>query len=178
MLEKAVFGGGCFWCVEAVLQNMKGIMSIVPGYSGGSTPNPTYEQVCTGTTGHAEVVEVNFNPQIMSYSDLLRIFFTLHDPTTLNQQGNDKGTQYRSVIYYVGETQKTVAEQVMHEIESGSLWAAPLVTELKPLTHFWPAELLHHDYFKHNPHSGYCAAVIAPKVSKMRKVFHDRYQIN
>ncbi|MFT8596425.1 peptide-methionine (S)-S-oxide reductase MsrA [Acetobacter orientalis] len=177
MPEKAVLGGGCFWCVEAVLKNMKGIVSIVPGYAGGQTQNPTYEQVCTGTTGHAEVVEVTFDPQIMSYSDLLRIFFTLHDPTTLNRQGNDIGTQYRSAIYYSGQEQKLTAQHVMQDIETQHVWPNPLVTELQQLQQFWPAEPKHHDYFNRNPNTGYCAAVVAPKVAKMRKLFSDRYTL-
>ncbi|OUJ03841.1 methionine sulfoxide reductase A [Acetobacter orientalis] len=177
MPEKAVLGGGCFWCVEAVLKNMKGIVSVVPGYAGGQTQNPTYEQVCTGTTGHAEVVEVTFDPQIMSYSDLLRIFFTLHDPTTLNRQGNDIGTQYRSAIYYSGQEQKLTAQHVMQDIENQHVWPNPLVTELQPLQQFWPAEPMHHDYFNRNPNTGYCTVVVAPKVAKMRKIFSDRYTL-
>lgn len=176
MSEQAVFGGGCFWCVEAVLNGMKGILAVTPGYAGGHTPEPTYEQVCTGTTGHAEVVRVTFDPAIMSYDDLLRIFFTLHDPTTLNRQGNDCGTQYRSVVFYSDDQQKKTAQSVRDEIENSHIWDQKLVTEITLLDHFWPAEELHHDYYSKHPLTGYCAAVIAPKVSKMRKAFFSRYQ--
>lgn len=177
MSENIIFGSGCFWCVEAALKKMKGINAIMPGYAGGHLANPTYEQVCTGTTGHAEVVRVTFNPEIISLDDLLQVFFTLHDPTTLNRQGNDVGTQYRSVIYYASKDQKASAEHVIQDMEAKQLWSAPIVTELAQLSHFWPAEPLHQDYFTHNPNTGYCSAVIAPKVSKMRRIFSDRYQI-
>lgn len=175
MSEIAVIGGGCFWCVEAALKGMKGILSMVPGYAGGHTENPTYKQVCSGDTGHAEVVQITFDPTVISYQDLLRIFFTLHDPTTLNRQGNDVGTQYRSIIFYENEQQKTAALQVKSEIETANIWDGKLVTEIAPLSAFWPAEQMHHNYYELNPNTGYCSAVIAPKVAKMRKLFSDRY---
>ncbi|GAA09161.1 peptide-methionine (S)-S-oxide reductase MsrA [Acetobacter senegalensis] len=175
MPDTAILGGGCFWCVEAVLRDMRGILSLTPGYAGGSTDHPTYKQVCSGNTGHAEVVKVEFDPHTISYDDLLRIFFTLHDPTTLNRQGNDIGTQYRSIIFYKDEQQKEGALAVRAEIEKQNLWEAPLVTAIEPLTTFWPAEEMHHDYYERNPGTGYCTAVIAPKVAKMRKVFAARY---
>ncbi|KAA8389605.1 peptide-methionine (S)-S-oxide reductase MsrA [Acetobacter tropicalis] len=177
MSDTAVLGGGCFWCVEAVLRGMRGILSLTPGYAGGDTEAPTYKQVCSGQTGHAEVVEVEFDPEIISYKNFLKVFFTLHDPTTLNRQGNDIGTQYRSVIFYKDENQKKTAETVKTEIEKENIWGAPLVTIIAPLTTFWPAEKMHHDYYEQNPGTGYCAAVIAPKVAKMRKIFAAHYAL-
>lgn len=173
-VEKAVLGGGCFWCVEAVLKDMSGVISAKSGYSGGHVASPTYQQVCTKTTGHAEVVEVTFDPSIISYADLLRIFFTLHDPTTKDRQGEDIGPQYRSVIFWCNDEQRKTAEAVRAEIEALKIWDAPLVTELSPLEHFWPAEAYHDDYFARNPTQGYCSAVVAPKVAKMRKLFAAR----
>ena len=171
MTETAILGGGCFWCVEAVLVSINGVLSVQSGYAGGKTENPTYKEVCSGLTGHAEVVEVIFDPAVISYAQLLRIFFTLHDPTTLNRQGNDRGTQYRSVIFWTSEEQRETAEAVRQEIEQSGLWNAPLVTQIEPLTTFWPAEAEHDDYFRRNPDNGYCQVVVAPKVVKMRKFF-------
>lgn len=171
MTETAILGGGCFWCVEAVLVSINGVLNVQSGYAGGKTENPTYKEVCSGLTGHAEVVEVIFDPAVISYAQLLRIFFTLHDPTTLNRQGNDRGTQYRSVIFWTSEEQRKTAEAVRQEIEQSGLWNAPLVTQIEPLTQFWPAEVEHDDYFRRNPDNGYCQVVVAPKVVKMRKVF-------
>lgn len=173
-VEKAVLGGGCFWCVEAVLKDMSGVISAKSGYSGGHVASPTYQQVCTKTTGHAEVVEVTFDPSVISYADLLRIFFTLHDPTTKDRQGEDIGPQYRSVLFWCDDKQRKTAEAVKAEIEALKIWDAPLVTELSPLEHFWPAEAYHDDYFARNPTQGYCSAVVAPKVAKMRKLFAAR----
>ncbi|WP_099349171.1 peptide-methionine (S)-S-oxide reductase MsrA [Acetobacter aceti] len=171
MTETAILGGGCFWCVEAVLVSINGVLSVQSGYAGGRTENPTYKEVCSGLTGHAEVVEVTFDPAVISYAQLLRIFFTLHDPTTLNRQGNDRGTQYRSVIFWTSEEQRETAEAVKQEIEQSGLWDAPLVTQIEPLTKFWPAEAEHDDYFSRNPDNGYCQVVVAPKLVKMRKIF-------
>ncbi|MBV1797648.1 peptide-methionine (S)-S-oxide reductase MsrA [Siccirubricoccus sp. G192] len=173
-VEVATLGGGCFWCLDAVYRDLKGVSQVVSGYAGGHQPNPTYEQVCGKRTGHAEVVQVSFDPAVISYADLLRIFFTIHDPTTRDRQGADVGPQYRSVILYHSEEQKRTAEAVMAEITKAGLWDAPLVTELVPLTQFWPGEAEHQDYFTRTPGSGYCRAVIAPKVSKSRKSFADR----
>lgn len=172
--ETATLGGGCFWCLDAVYRDLKGVTQAVSGYAGGHVPNPSYEQVCGKRTGHAEVVQVSFDPAEISYADLLRVFFTIHDPTTKDRQGADIGPQYRSVILYNSEEQKRTAEAVMAEIAASGIWGAPLVTELAPLTDFWPAEPEHQDYFARNPWSGYCRVVIAPKVAKFRKSFADR----
>jgi peptide-methionine (S)-S-oxide reductase len=169
--QTAVFGGGCFWCTEATFQNLKGVSSAVPGYAGGSKPNPTYEQVCTGRSGHAEVVRVTYDPSVVSYKDLLTVFFATHDPTTLNRQGNDSGTQYRSAIFYADEAQKAEAESFMREHAAD--FDGKIVTTLEPLTEFYEAEAYHHDYFKRNPYAGYCMAIISPKVSKLRKQFAE-----
>jgi peptide-methionine (S)-S-oxide reductase len=169
--QTAVFGGGCFWCTEATFQNLKGVSSAVPGYAGGSKPNPTYEQVCTGRTGHAEVVRVTYDSSVVSYKDLLTVFFATHDPTTLNRQGNDSGTQYRSAIFYADEAQKAEAEGFMREHAAD--FDRKIVTTLEPLTEFYEAEEYHHDYFKRNPYAGYCMAIISPKVSKLRKQFAE-----
>ena len=171
MTETAILGGGCFWCVEAVLVSINGVLSVQSGYAGGKTENPTYKEVCSSLTGHAEVVEIIFDPAVISYAQLLRIFFTLHDPTTLNRQGNDRGTQYRSVIFWTSEEQRETAEAVRQEIEQSGLWNAPLVTQIEPLTTFWAAEAEHDDYFRRNPDNGYCQVVVAPKVVKMRQIF-------
>ncbi len=171
--ETAILGAGCFWCVEAVYLTIRGVLSVRSGYAGGHTEHPTYEQVCTGATGHAEVVEVTFDPAIISYAQLLRIFFTLHNPTTLNRQGNDIGTQYRSVIFFTDEAQHKTALEIRDEIEKSDLWDAPLVTQIEPLTTFWPAEAKHEDYLARNPGNPYCQAVVAPKVLKMRKIFAE-----
>jgi len=173
-LELATLGGGCFWCTEAVFSELAGVAKVLPGYSGGTVPHPTYEQVCTGRTGHAEVVQVEFDPTVLSYHDLLTIFLTTHDPTTLNRQGDDIGTQYRSVIFYHSAAHRATAEQVIGELESEKLWRRPIVTELAQFSEFYPAEEYHRDYFRRNPSSGYCRVVIAPKVAKFRKKYAER----
>ena len=172
--ETATLGGGCFWCLEAVFKDLRGVNWVMSGYSGGRNANPTYHEVCSGTTGHAEVVQVKFDPEQLSYADLLRVFFAIHDPTTLNRQGNDIGTQYRSVIFTHSEAQKQTAEAVTKEISDAKIWHAPLVTRIEPFTAFYEAEPEHHDYFARNPWSGYCQVVVAPKVAKFRKQFTDR----
>jgi len=172
--ETATLGGGCFWCMESIFDDLKGVLSVESGYSGGTIANPTYEQVCTGRTGHAEVVQITFDPQIISYKDILRIFFTVHDPTTLNRQGNDVGTQYRSVILYHDERQRKIAEEIEKEIDSRKIWDNPIVTELSRFEAFYDAEGYHQEYFANNPEQPYCRVVIAPKVAKFRKMYHDR----
>jgi len=167
-LQQTVLAGGCFWCLEAVFDQVTGVSHVDSGYAGGSRPHPTYEEVCTGLTGHAEVVRITFNPDIVSFEDLLHIFFTIHDPTTLNRQGADVGTQYRSAIFYNDDKQKAVAEKVMHELSEEGLWANPIVTQLVPLEAFYPAEDYHQQYFARNPNQGYCRMVVAPKVAKFR----------
>lgn len=171
MMAQATLGGGCFWCLEAVYQGVQGVSAVKSGYAGGTVANPSYKEVCTGHTGHAEVVQITFDPAVISYADLLRIFFTIHDPTTPNRQGADVGPQYRSIILTHDEAQRATAEAVMQEIRSAGLWPAPIVTEVKPLEKFWPAEAEHDDYFNRNPGTGYCRAVVAPKVLKFRKSF-------
>jgi peptide-methionine (S)-S-oxide reductase len=173
-IEHATLGGGCFWCLDAAYRDVVGVSEVVSGYAGGHAENPTYEQVCGKRTGHAEVVRVGFDPAVVSYADLLRMFFTLHDPTTKDRQGADVGPQYRSVILTESDAQAATAREVMAEVGAAGVWGAPLVTELAPLGKFWPAEAEHQDYFNRNPWSGYCRAVIAPKVSKFRKGFADR----
>src|SRR5216684_7472875 len=172
--EVATLAGGCFWCVEAAFGQLRGVEGVESGYSGGTVPNPSYEDVCTGTTGHAEVVQITFDPQIVSFADLLHVFFTIHDPTTLNRQGGDVGTQYRSAVFYHSAAQKAAAERVMAELAAEKVWDDPLVTELVPLERFYPAEEYHRDYFRRNPTQGYCRAVIAPKVAKVRKRYLDK----
>lgn len=169
-IEVITLGGGCFWCVEAVFEQIRGVRKVTSGYSGGTTANPTYNEVCGGRTGHAEVVQVEFDPHTVSLQDLLEVFFTTHDPTTLNQQGADIGTQYRSIVLYHTDDQKTVAEKVIRNFEEGAVWGSPLVTELKPLESFYPAEDEHKNYYMRNPNQSYCLAVIAPKVAKLRKM--------
>ncbi len=169
MYETATLAGGCFWCLEAVYDELKGVVDVVSGYSGGKLANPSYEAVCTGETGHAESVQVTFDPQVVSYRQLLEVFFTIHDPTTLNRQGADVGTQYRSAIFFHNSEQKAVAEQLMQELAAQNLWNKPIVTELKPIAVFYPAEAYHQEYFKRNPYQGYCMVVIAPKVAKFRQ---------
>ena len=170
-MAEATLGGGCFWCLEAVYQGVQGVAAVKSGYAGGTAANPSYHDVCTGRTGHAEVVQLTFDPSVISYADLLGIFFTIHDPTTPNRQGVDVGTQYRSIILTHDQDQLTIAKAVMAEIAEAGLWPAPLVTEIKPLEKFWPAEAEHDDYFNRNPGTGYCRAVVAPKVLKFRKHF-------
>ena len=177
MSEIATFGGGCFWCLEAAFQQLRGIEKIVSGYAGGRRPDPTYEQVCSGATGHAEVVQITFDPGVIAYRDLLRVLFTIHDPTTLNRQGNDVGTQYRSVIFFHSPEQERVAREVIAELEGGKVWDEPIVTELQPYTVFYPAEQYHQDYYNRNRNQPYCAAVVKPKVAKVRKEYFDRLAV-
>jgi len=172
--EGITLGGGCFWCVEAVYEELKGIERVESGYSGGKVANPSYRQVCTGTTGHAEVVQVTFDPKVISLKEILEIFFHVHDPTTLNRQGADAGTQYRSVIYYKDSEQKKVAEQVIQATTAAKLWPDPIVTELSSLKEFYKAEDYHQEYFKLNGTQPYCRAVIAPKMAKFRKEYEDK----
>ena len=169
MAEKATLGGGCFWCLEAVYQELRGVEKVESGYSGGHVPNPTYRAVCSETTGHAEVVQVTFDPEVVSYRDVLKVYFGIHDPTTLNRQGADVGTQYRSVIFYHDEEQRRVAEEVISELEAEGVWGAPIVTEVAPLDEFYVAEAYHQDYFRNNGFQPYCQVIIAPKVAKFRK---------
>jgi peptide-methionine (S)-S-oxide reductase len=171
-METATFGGGCFWCVEAVIQRLNGVEKVVSGYAGGATKNPTYKEVCTGTTGHAEVIQVNFDPAVISYEDLLTVFMTTHDPTTLNRQGADEGTQYRSVIMYHNDEQKATAEKVLHQLKD--TFPRPIVTQLAPLDVFYNAENYHQNYFNDNPNAGFCRVVIDPKVQKLRKLYTDK----
>lgn len=166
--EVATLGGGCFWCLEAVYEQLEGVEKSVSGYAGGPEANPTYEDVCGGDTGHAEVVQVTFDPSVTSYRELLEVFFTIHDPTQLNRQGNDVGTQYRSVIFTHSPEQKATAEAVKKEIEKAGVWDAAIVTEIQPAPKFFPAEAYHQGYFRNNPYQGYCRAVVAPKVAKFR----------
>ncbi len=170
----ATLGGGCFWCLEAVFEDMEGVTKVVSGYSGGTVQDPSYEDVCSGETGHAEVVQIEFDPRVVSYDELLDVFFTIHDPTTANRQGADVGTQYRSVIFYHDDRQKQIAEKKIHELESSKKWRGPIVTEIVPFKTFYRAEDYHQDYFKKNPHAGYCQAVVAPKVLKFREFFPER----
>lgn len=170
-IEEATFGGGCFWCTEALFAQLRGVVEVFPGYAGGHVPNPSYEQVCTKTTGHAEVVRVRFRPAEISYEKLVEYFFLTHDPTTPNRQGNDIGPQYRSVIFYHTEAQREVAEKVKARLESQKLFPAPIVTSVEPLTTFYPAEEYHWNYFARNPTQPYCSVVIAPKVKKAREKF-------
>lgn len=173
-IEHATLGGGCFWCLDAAYRDVHGVTEVVSGYAGGHLPNPTYEQVCGKKTGHAEVVRVAFDPDVVSYADLLRMFFTLHDPTTKDRQGADVGPQYRSIILAESDAQAATAREVMAEVDAQGVWGAKLVTQLEPLTTFYPAEPEHQDYFNRNPWSGYCRAVVGPKVAKFRKGFADR----
>lgn len=172
--EIATLGGGCFWCLEAVFDNLQGVEDVVSGYAGGAMRNPSYRDVCSGTTGHAEVVQVTFDPARLSFRELLEVFFTIHDPTTLNRQGADVGTQYRSVIYYHSPEQKADAETVMAALTAENVWGKPIVTELAPFTRFFPAEDYHQEYFARNPEQGYCQFVVAPKVAKFRKKYAHR----
>lgn len=172
--EVATLGGGCFWCLDAVYRDLRGVTEVVSGYAGGHVANPTYEQVCGKRTGHAEVVRIGFDPAVIDYATLLRIFFTIHDPTTKDRQGADVGPQYRSVIMTHSDAQAAAARAVIAEIDQAGIWGAPIVTEVVPAAAFWPAEPEHQDYFARNPWSGYCRAVISPKVAKFRKGFADR----
>ena len=172
--ETATLAGGCFWCLEAVFDELKGVESVDSGYMGGHTRNPTYEQVCGGDTGHAEVVRVTFDPSVLTYSELLEVFFVIHDPTTLNQQGNDVGTQYRSAIFYHTPAQKAAAEAVISRLNAARLWSGPIVTEIAPAREFYVAEGYHQEYFARNPGQPYCRAIVAPKVQKFRKHFLEK----
>ena len=172
--EIGTLGGGCFWCLEAVYDRLKGVESVESGYMGGQTPDPTYEAVCSGDTGHAEVVRVTFNPKVLSYRDLLEVFFVIHDPTTLNRQGNDVGSQYRSVIFYNTPAQKAEAEKIVSELSRDKAFADPIVTEILPEAPFYIAERYHQEYFQNNPNQPYCHYVVAPKVAKFREKFARR----
>lgn len=168
-LEQAVLAGGCFWCTEAVFKEIEGVTDVDSGYSGGTKENPTYEEVCTGRTGHAEVVKVTFDPSVISYRDILSVFFAMHDPTQMNRQGNDVGTQYRSAVFYMNEGQKATAEDVLSELRESGEYRKPIVTEITAFTAFYTSEGYHKDYFANNPQAGYCRLVISPKVEKFRK---------
>lgn len=171
MTKKAIFGGGCFWCIEATLSRLRGVERVTSGYSGGTMPNPTYEQVCSGSSGHVEVAEVEFDPSIINYHDLLNVFFAMHDPTTLNRQGNDVGEQYRSVIFTEDADQKTEAEAFIKQLTDDKVFDKPIVTEVKPAVEFYKAEEYHQNYYNRNKEAGYCSVVISPKIAKLRKSF-------
>jgi len=172
--DVATFGAGCFWCTEAIFSRLEGVISVVPGYSGGHVPNPTYEQVCSGTTGHAEVCQITYDPNRISYDELLEVFWKTHDPTTPNRQGNDIGTQYRSVIFYHSDEQRQRAEYFKQLLDSSGVYEAPIVTEIVPFERFWPAEEYHRNYFERHPEKAYCALVIRPKVEKFENVFRSK----
>ncbi len=174
--EQATLGGGCFWCLEAVYKDLKGVVNILPGYSGGHTENPTYEEVCTDTTGHAEVVQITYDPELITYQDLLEIFFFIHDPTSLNRQGADEGTQYRSVVFYHNEEQKDLAYTMIKNLEEEQIYEDPIVTELVKLDKFYPAEEYHHNYYARNPEQAYCSVVIAPKLARFREKYHEKLE--
>lgn len=173
-MKKAVFGGGCFWCTEAVFQDLRGVASVLPGYAGGTIPHPTYQQVCSGTTGHAEVVEISYDPNEVSFGELLGVFFSTHDPTTVDRQGNDVGSQYRSVVFFEDEEQRREAEEMIATLEREGVFGAPIVTKLEPLETFYEAEPYHRNYFRNNPDQPYCSVIIAPKVAKFRQKYTDR----
>jgi peptide-methionine (S)-S-oxide reductase len=175
--EVATLAGGCFWCIEAAFSIVKGVEKVEPGYTGGSVPNPTYEQVSTGTTGHAEAAQITFDPNVISFREILEIFFATHDPTTMNRQGPDVGTQYRSAIFYHNETQKATAEQVIAELDKEGIWETPIVTQIEPLRTFYKAETYHKDYYKKHPNQPYCQAVIAPKLVKLQQRFLQKLKV-
>ena len=175
--EIATLAGGCFWCLEAVYDGMKGVESVESGYMGGRTPNPTYEQVCGGDSGHAEIVRITFDPAAVSFKELLEVFFVIHDPTILNRQGNDAGTQYRSAIFYHTPAQKADAEEVIARLNAAKLWGKPIVTEVTPATTFYMGEGYHQEYFARNPYQPYCQAVVAPKVAKFRQHFLEKLKV-
>ncbi|MET3034489.1 peptide-methionine (S)-S-oxide reductase MsrA [Chryseobacterium sp. NRRL B-14859] len=177
-LDKIVFGGGCFWCVESCFNMLKGVKSAISGYSGGHKENPTYQEVCTGETDHAEVVEITYDPSVISYEQLMDVFFFLHDPTQLNRQGNDIGTQYRSVIFYKNDTEKQKAEQAIKASQESGRWTGTYVTELAPFEKFWPAEQYHQGYYNENPTQPYCSAVVGPKIQKFKKHFGELNMLN
>jgi peptide-methionine (S)-S-oxide reductase len=172
--EVATLGGGCFWCLEPVFDDLQGVENVVSGYSGGRVPNPSYREVCNGTTGHAEVVQVTFDPAVITFREILEVFFSIHDPTTLNRQGADVGTQYRSAIFYHSAEQKRIAEEVIAELDAEGSWGAPIVTEVTPFSAFYPAEDYHQEYFERNAVQPYCRVVIAPKVAKFRKQYQAK----
>ncbi len=174
MTKQITFGSGCFWCTEAFFQRLQGVTQVKSGYSGGNTIDPTYEEVCSGTTGHAEVVQVDYDTDIISFEELLQVFWKTHDPTTLNRQGNDVGTQYRSAIFYHDEEQRKLAEHYKEELNNSDAWKDPIVTEIAPFTTFYPAENYHDDYFNRNGHQPYCSFVVAPKVKKFEQVFKEK----
>jgi peptide-methionine (S)-S-oxide reductase len=173
-VEKATFGGGCFWCTEAVFLRLRGVQSVVSGYAGGHVQDPTYEQVCSGATGHAECIQITFDPQLVSYVELLKVFFKTHDPTTLNRQGNDIGPQYRSVIFYHNDAQKKAAEEAKAALDAAGAFPRKIVTQIVPYTNFFAAEDYHQDYFARNPRQPYCAAIVRPKVKEFEQVFRDK----
>ena len=170
-IETTTLGGGCFWCLEAVYDQLKGVQAVESGYAGGHVENPSYKAVCTGTTGHAEVVQVEFDNDVITFQDILNVFFTIHDPTTLNRQGNDIGTQYRSAIFYHSDEQKQIAEETIKALNEDGRWSDPIVTEVVPVENYFPAEDYHQEYFENNPNQGYCRVVIAPKVAKFRQKY-------
>src|SRR5579872_446594 len=172
--EVAILGGGCFWCLEAVYQQMEGVTKVVSGYMGGRRPNPTYQQVCTGATGHVEVVQVTFDPDITSFREILEVFFAVHDPTTRDRQGNDAGTQYRSVIFYTSPEQRETAEQLIRDLDAQHIWSDPIVTEIRAAAEFYNAEDYHQNYFRDNPDQPYCTFVVAPKAKKFRDKFQHK----
>lgn len=176
--ELVTLGGGCFWCIEAFFDELEGVEDAESGYSGGRVENPTYQQVCTGTTGHAEVVQITFDPKVISFREILEVFFTMHDPTTLNRQGADVGVQYRSVIFYRNEEQKSAVEQVIRKVQEAQVWESPIVTEIAPFTAFYKAEDYHQEYYKLNAGQGYCRVVIAPKMEKLREHFRKKLKKN
>lgn len=175
--EVATLAGGCFWCLEPAFEEVRGVERVVPGYIGGTVPNPGYKQVCSGTTGHAEAVEITFNPQVVSFRELLDVFFTIHDPTTRNRQGADVGTQYRSATFYHSPEQQAVARQTIADLESQGIWHRPIVTEVTPYTVFYEAEPEHHDYYANNPDAGYCSIVISPKLAKLRTKHREMLKV-
>ena len=174
MTEVATFAGGCFWCLEAVFQPLLGVEGVVSGYTGGQVAHPSYQAVCTGLTGHAEAIQISFDPSVISYRDLVELFFAFHDPTTLNRQGPDEGTQYRSAIYYHSPEQRSEAERLIRELASSGTFPGPILTEVKPATEFYPAEAYHQDYYRQNPEKAYCQALISPKVAKLRSKYAEK----
>jgi len=175
-IEKATLAGGCFWCLEAIYKKVKGVKEVIPGYSGGQTKSPTYEQVCSDTTGHAEAIQITFEPDVISYTEILKIFWHIHNPTTLNRQGHDIGSQYRSVIFYHNEEQKKIAEKSKKDLQDAHIWSDPIVTEIISFDEFYPAEEYHKNYFRNHPESGYCQLVVKPKVEKFKKTFQDYFK--
>jgi peptide-methionine (S)-S-oxide reductase len=173
-MEQAIFGGGCFWCTEAVFQNLKGVLKVVSGYMGGQKENPTYDDICGGNTGHAEIIRIDYDPEQIAFEDLLLVFFKTHDPTTLNRQGNDVGTQYRSVIFYENQEQKSAAENMIDQLEEETVFNNPIITEVSPVSKFYEAEDYHQNYYNNNANKGYCAYVIQPKLVKFTKDFWDK----